>query len=394
MSMGSFDTEKRRPAQGEPSSPECIEVRHEIMAAVFMERLIVTQAASIHIERCAPCREWEAEFKRMHHHCRTSAEGMFSPFASDILGSRDKASMRAEEPRAAAERTIGRALDRGALFIVVLAVALFQVVLAAALEGSARILYPVTTSIAMLVATFWVYFDTMKRGMPTAFWTALQPFTVPIGLIAYLVCRERESQRCPGCGSLVPSSHRFCSNCGRTLTEICCGCGRPVRKEFRICPYCGTRLEECFHHEGSAGKACAWSRAQLAFLIGVNAALLAVFLTALLRGDARASFISAIAYLFGFFPVFNWVSIDSRRRAMNSIAWGALVLVTFYVGLVVYLACRRDIRIECPVCGSYPPASFNFCPCCGSSLGVSCPVCSAAAAPGGHFCASCGEKLS
>jgi hypothetical protein len=79
---------------------------------------------------------------------------------------------------------------------------------------------------------------------------------------------------------------------------------------------------------------------------------------------------------------------------MNSIAWGALVLVTFYVGLVVYLACRRDIRIECPVCGSYPPASFNFCPCCGSSLGVSCPVCSAAAAPGGHFCASCGEKLS
>ncbi len=59
---------------------------------------------------------------------------------------------------------------------------------------------------------------------------------------------------------------------------------------------------------------------------------------------------------------------------MSTILWGILVLVTLYAGLVIYLACRKDERSACPVCGSYPPVSFNFCPCCGSVLGASCPV--------------------
>jgi len=378
---------------GGSGSSECVKARHEVMVFLFMERPILAEVVSVHIESCPSCRQWEAELRSMHHHCRSTDECAPPRSSSEIIAGRDMASVKAEDPRSAAARTVGHALDRGALVVVVLAVGLFQAMLASSLSGSARILYPITSSIVMLIATCWVYVDSARRRMPTAFWTALQPFTVPLGLIAYLLCRERESRRCSGCGAPMSSRDRFCSGCGKVIADLCCGCGRPVRKEFRVCPYCGTRLEECFRREGAAGKACGWSRAQTAFLIGVNAALLAVVIMMLARGDARGSSVAAVVYLFGLFPLFNWVSIDSRRRAMNSIAWGALTLVTFYLGLLVYLACRRDVRIECPVCGSYPPASFNFCPCCGSSLGASCPLCGAAAAPGGGFCVSCGEKL-
>ena len=77
---------------------------------------------------------------------------------------------------------------------------------------------------------------------------------------------------------------------------------------------------------------------------------------------------------------------------MSTILWGVLVLVTLYAGLVIYLACRKDERVACPVCGSYPPSSFNFCPCCGSVIGESCPSCGAASRSG-RFCASCGAEI-
>jgi len=167
-----------------------------------------------------------------------------------------------------------------------------------------------------------------------------------------------------------------------------------VRREFRVCPFCGTRLEQCFIRDDEAGASCGWSRLQIAFLAAGNVALLGVLLAVLLRGEARSSFIAASLCLFGFFPIFNWVSIDARRRAMSSIAWGLLALVASYLGLVIYLACRKDERIACPVCGSHPPASFNYCPCCGSLLRSSCARCAAAAVPGDRFCASCGSDLS
>ena len=154
------------------------------------------------------------------------------------------------EPRPEAER----ASDRGALFVVALAVVLFNLILALKLEGGARVLYPVIGFAVMIASAVWVYVDSTRRRMPAAFWTALQPFTVPAGLVAYLVCRERASQRCPSCGRAVPGRDRFCPECGRGLAAFCCGCGRSVRKEFRVCPYCGTRLEECFPREDEGGK--------------------------------------------------------------------------------------------------------------------------------------------
>ena len=373
--------------------PECIAVREEIMVAVFADADVVAESVSIHLRECEPCRSWETEIRKMHGLCRESGAGEDpSRLTSSALKSCEGAFPSPARQRGAPGPVSERSSDRGALFVVALAIALFNVILAFRLEGSARVLYPVIGFAVMLASAVWVYVDSKRRGMPAAFWTAVQPFTVPAGLIAYLVCRERASLRCPACGSTVPGRDRFCPECGGVLAAFCCGCGRPVRKEFRVCPFCGARLEECFPREDEAGKTCGWSRAQISFLAGANAVLLAGLLSALLRGSAQVSFVASFLYLFGFFPILNWVSVDSRRRAMSTVFWGILALVTLYAGLVVYLACRKDERVACPVCGSHPPSSFNFCPCCGSVLGGSCPHCGAASR-GDRFCVSCGAEI-
>ncbi len=386
-----FGGGRERACRDPHANPECLAVHEEIMTAVFADGAVV-ESVSIHLEKCESCRAWEAEVRNVHRGCRRSGEprdvsGLTrSAVGSHAAGSPAPAGRRAPRPGAP------RASDRGTLAVVALAAALFNIMLALRLEGGSRVLYPSVGFAVMIASAAWVYVDAARRKMPAAFWTALQPFTVPVGLIAYLVCRERASRRCPSCGRVVSGSDRFCIECGKGLAAFCCGCGRSVRKEFRVCPYCGTRLEECFPREDEAGKTCGWSRAQVVFLAAANGLLLAGVLAALLRGETQTSFAAAFLYLFGYFPVFNWVSVDSRRRAMSTIFWGILVLATLYAGFVVYLACRKDERSACPVCGSYPPASFNFCPCCGSVLGAGCPSCGAASREG-RFCASCGSDL-
>jgi hypothetical protein len=385
---------KRGRIEREPhADSECVAVRHVIATAVFSEAGAVVESVSIHLEKCGPCRAWEAEVRTMRCTCRESGlPGGVSRLTTSALRSGAAESPSPAGRRFGPRRDAERPSDRGALLVVALAVLLFNLILAFRLEGGSRVLYPAIGFAVMIASAAWVYADSTRRKLPAAFWTALQPFTVPVGLVAYLVCRERASLRCPSCGRTVPARDRFCPECGKGLGAFCCGCGRSVRKEFRVCPFCGTRLEECFPREDEAGKTCGWSRAQIAFLAGANVALFAGFLAALLRGGTQTAFAAALLYLFGFFPVFNWVSIDSRRRAMPTILWGILVLATLYAGLVVYLACRKDERSACPVCGSYPPVSFNFCPCCGSVLGASCPSCGAASR-GDRFCASCGEEI-
>ncbi len=43
-----------------------------------------------------------------------------------------------------------------------------------------------------LVATFWVYRDAEKRGKTGCIWLLLISATGPLGLIAYLILRDRE----------------------------------------------------------------------------------------------------------------------------------------------------------------------------------------------------------
>ncbi len=388
-----FGGNGKRAGRESNANPECFAVREEILTAVFGEAGPAMESVSIHLEKCESCRAWEIEVRAMHGTFRESGiqENVSRLTSSALQGCAPESASPAGEGRPGPRAKAEPPSDRGAFLVVALAVALFNLILALALEGGSRVLYPAIGFAVMMASAAWVYGDSTRRRMPAAFWTALQPFTIPLGLIAYLVCRERATARCPSCGRLVRSSDRCCSECGKGFGAFCCGCGRSVRKEFRICPFCGKRLESCFPREDEGGRTCGWSRAQSAFLAGANGVLLAGFIAALLRGGTQTSFVAAFVYLFGYVPLFNWVSIDSRRRAMQTILWGLLILVTLYAGLVIYLACRKDERSACPVCGSYPPASFNFCPCCGSVLGAGCPSCGAASR-NGRFCASCGAE--
>lgn len=393
MFKGAFGGRKKDFNGDHGENPECVAVREEIMLAVFTEGGSRPESVSAHLDTCPACRSWEAEVKRMHGLCHSAgASGAPSLLTSSAL----KSGMQAPAPSARNHGRQGPAVERtsdqGALFVVALAIILFNVILALELEGMARVIYPAAGFVLMLASTLWVYVDSRRRSMPVAFWTALQPFTIPAGLIAYLACRRNASVRCPDCGKTAPASDRFCSRCGRGLAAFCCGCGRAVRREFRVCPFCGTRLEECVPREDDSGRSCGWSTAQIAFVAGVNVLLFAMFLAAILRWGTRDASVTSFLYLFGFFPAFNWVAVDSRRRGMSTVCWGTLILFTLYAGLVIYLGCRKDERIVCPVCGSHPPSSFNYCPCCGSIIGESCPSCGAASR-GGRFCAFCGAEL-
>ncbi len=371
-----------------PACPECMAARHEIMMAVFRETETVVESAMLHISECPSCREWEADLRRMHSLCGCAGESA-GPAGLTEAALAAPARARGENGRGSAAAPVSR--ERGVLAVSLIAILLVNVVFAALLEGSARVLYPAVSLAAMLVATVWVYADSRARGARSGFWTALQPFTVPAGVVAYLLCRERETTRCPGCGALAPAGDRYCAVCGRRLRDVCCRCGKTVRREFRICPWCGTPLAECFLRDGSAGSSCGWSVPQAAFVLAANGALLAALILVILGAGAPAWTATASLYVLGLFPVFNWTAFDSRRRAMDTIGWGVLALLAGYVGFVVYLACRRELVAECPVCGGFPPSSFNYCPCCGSLMHPACPRCGAACA--GSYCASCGAPL-
>jgi uncharacterized membrane protein YqaE (UPF0057 family) len=387
-----FGIRRNRAERARQAGPECLVAREEIMISVFAESGAGAESVSAHLEKCESCRLWAAEIRRMHGLCRgVEARDDPSQLTLSALKRRPVAPSSPVPNHGERGPAAERSSDRGAFFVVALVAILFNVILAIRLEGNARVLYPVIGFVVMIASAAWVHIDSSRRGMQTAFWTALQPFTFPAGLVAYLACRRHACVRCPGCGKTARASDRFCTECGGGLAAFCCGCGRAVRKEFRVCPFCGTRLEECFPREDGAGRTCGWSRAQIAFVVGANLVIFAGFVAALLRSGTQTSFIAAFLCLLGYFPVFNWVAVDSRRRAMPTIFWGALALAALYAGLVIYLACRKDERVVCPVCGSYPPSSFNFCPCCGSLLGARCRSCGAASR-GGRFCAFCGSE--
>ncbi len=372
-----------------PECAECMEARHEIMMAIFPEAETASESAAMHMSRCVSCRDWERDLRRMHSLCGCAGGAADpAPLTAAAVGAAAPAAAGVEGPAAQA----GVRWNFGVLGVVLIAAALANIVLSLFLPGGSRIFYPVLLFALMLVAAVWVFRDARRRGLRSGFWAALQPFTLPAGFITYLVCRERASLRCPGCGALASTRARFCANCGTQLQDGCCHCGNIVRREFRVCPWCGVPLADCFPGEESAGSSCGWSRAQAVFIAAANTVLFVLLLAVILVDAAPRTTAFAALYLLGLFPVLNWVAFDSRRRAMNTIGWSALAVFGGYVGLVVYLGCRRELVVEWPVCGGFPPASFNFCPCCGSLINRPCPRCGAAVVSG-SYCATCGAPL-
>lgn len=383
------DPEKVLPG---PEGISCEDVRYEIMMVVLGEKQSISVEVSNHISRCGPCREWEQDFRRMHSVCGRNVvpDGTGTLTGAAIAAAVPLCVDKKEKISFAKPKSKG---DRAALGISLFIAVLLNAALAVALRGNSRLLVPLVSLAAMVGSSFWVNADVRSRDMRGALWIAIQPVTLPFGLVAYLLCREGSSIYCPGCGAAVGSRNIYCSECGTRVQDICCRCGRAVRREFRVCPWCGGLLADCFPAGERSSASCGWSRRQVLFVAAVNASIVASIVATGLSRLSDPLKPALLFHLVSLLPLFDWTALDSRRRSMDTTGWGILVAAAGYAGFLVYLGCRKELVVECPVCGSFPPSNFNFCPCCGSVLNPSCPKCGSAVSPG-RFCSHCGASLS
>ncbi|MCX6346280.1 MAG: carboxypeptidase regulatory-like domain-containing protein [Armatimonadetes bacterium] len=84
-----------------------------------------------------------------------------------------------------------------------------------------------------------------------------------------------------------------------------------------------------------------------------------------------------------------WVGMDANWRGMRPFAWGILVFVTSWVGLLAYFIAHLAPPFSCPNCGEQVLSKFRRCPVCGISLLTKCPLCRAKIKPGWQYCPSC-----
>ncbi|HIU80642.1 MAG TPA: SPFH domain-containing protein [Candidatus Coproplasma excrementipullorum] len=48
--------------------------------------------------------------------------------------------------------------------------------------------------------------------------------------------------KCPVCGAAMPSSARFCPECGTSVKRACPKCGAPISPGAKFCPECGAKM--------------------------------------------------------------------------------------------------------------------------------------------------------
>ena len=86
--------------------------------------------------------------------------------------------------------------------------------------------------------------DAKRRGMRVVLWVLLAIF-IPnaIGVVLYFILRESPKNRCPKCGTGVPSGSVYCPGCGTALMSLCPQCGRAVEPGWSHCTQCGSNLK-------------------------------------------------------------------------------------------------------------------------------------------------------
>jgi len=47
---------------------------------------------------------------------------------------------------------------------------------------------------------------------------------------------------CPNCNAVVPSSAKFCTECGAKMKPVCKNCNKELPAGTKFCPECGTKL--------------------------------------------------------------------------------------------------------------------------------------------------------
>jgi len=87
--------------------------------------------------------------------------------------------------------------------------------------------------IIWLVLAIWVYKDAEKRGKNAILWLLLVFFLGIIGLILYLITRDKKEDLFDSLGGSSQTSNRRCPSCGRNIPE-----------DAKVCPYCGNKFQQ------------------------------------------------------------------------------------------------------------------------------------------------------
>jgi len=94
-----------------------------------------------------------------------------------------------------------------------------------------------------------------------------------------------------------------------------------------------------------------------------------------------------------------WVARDARRRgADHPLLWAVFVLLTWIVGLVIYLMLRpqHPLLFHCDSCGNEVKNEYVACPHCGADLRpriTRCPSCKRLIDRDWSFCPYCKTEL-
>ena len=97
-----------------------------------------------------------------------------------------------------------------------------------------------------VLSVVYVFIDARRRGASAyVAWgiIALIPF---VGLIAYLVLRQRQLAQygtCPQCGATIEKDFVICPVCDTQVRNVCPSCHRPLDAHWKVCPYCRTRIQ-------------------------------------------------------------------------------------------------------------------------------------------------------
>lgn len=98
-----------------------------------------------------------------------------------------------------------------------------------------------------------------------------------------------------------------------------------------------------------------------------------------------SSMLAIYALLVGF------VYGDAKQRRMRHVMWAWLAaLVPNAVGIILYFILRDPPPRPCPKCAQPVPASFVFCPHCGTALAPRCSNCGKPMEREWTHCAHCG----
>ena len=88
-----------------------------------------------------------------------------------------------------------------------------------------------------------------------------------------------------------------------------------------------------------------------------------------------------------------WVYRDAGKKQANAALWGLLVLLTNFVGLLIYIMVKQNSKV-CYKCGVMQGKENAFCIQCGVKLSNLCGNCGSIVNKNNVYCGKCGNKIS